>query len=513
MGGKPDYTAKLVKGTAVLTMLGIYSYIVVFFFKLFVARHYGPDKFGLFVLAQTILGLLFLISTLGIKNSITRYIPYYKEKRDIYALTGYIRFIFSVPVLFSFLLAIVLFLFSDNIASFFQFSSEFSSFLKVIALALPIVNINSILRQIFLAENRSLHMGITYYIIEQTSLFLFALLFIYLKLDIFFIVIAMALAGFLSLIYSYIVYKLKISFRLSKTRNIKAKEWLSFSLPLFFTGIFAYFISWSDNLIIGKFLTSSQLGIYSIAYSLAIFLVFFQETFSKIFLPLVSENYAKKNHENISLLFRNSAAWTFGMTFPFFIVIIIFSRQILSVLFGPEFASGSVALSIIAVGVLINISTGLNKEIMILHKKTKSIFIINIFIALGNIMFNLILVPVMGIVGAAISSAVSIALQNLIFLYIASKIEDISFDWVYNLKFVVAGLPSVLIALYIFRLLIFNKILAILITGVVYIFVYIIFLLLIKTPTKEDIRIILMIEKKLGLNLGFIKRALSRLYK
>jgi len=507
------YITKLIKGTGLFLIFGFYSYVIAFFFKLFVARHYGPSDLGLLILAQTILGLLVLIASLGVNNGITRYIPYYKERKETKALTGYIEFIFRIPIIFSIILSILLFIFSKNLTNFFQFPMEFSIFLKIISLVLPISILNQTIRKIFLAESKPIYTVTSYHLLECTILFFTALLFIYLDLPMVFIVAALCLSILIPAIYNLLIYKIKISLPLSKIKTFFIKDWFNFSWPLLFTGIFAFFISWSDNLIIGKFLEPTQLGIYSIAYSLAIFLIFFQKSFSHIFVPLISENYAKKNLDNITFLFRNAAAWTFGLTFPFFLVIILFSKQILSLLFGSEFAPGFIALIIISIGVLINISTGLCMEVLMLYKKTKFIFSVNLFIALTNIVLNLILIPILGILGAAITSAFSIALQNLFFLWKALRYQKLSFNWIYNVKFIIAGFPSVFIALFVFRSLIFNKLLAIIVTGVVYLIVYVVILLIIKTPTKEDIRILLMVEKKLGLNLIFIKRILSKIYK
>ena len=138
-------------------------------------------------------------------------------------------------------------------------------------------------------------------------------------------------------------------------------------------------------------------------------------------MPLISENYAKNNKEQISFLFKKSASWIFGLSFPLFLIIIMFSKQILTLFYGVEYAAGYIPLVIVATGFIINIATGLNIQILTLHKKTRFIFYVNVVIAFSNIILNILLIPVWGIVGAAVSSAFAMAIQNIIFLSLATN--------------------------------------------------------------------------------------------
>lgn len=508
MKGARSHINKLVKGTGLFIVFGIYGYIITFLFKLVAARHYGPSDFGLFVLAQTIFGILALIAGLGIKESIVRYIPYYITKKKYSALKGYFYFIFIFPLFFALIFSIILFVFSKDVTTFFKFPENFANFLKIIAFIIPLSVFTATLRKIFLAEHKPLYTVISYYAIEMTTLLLGTMLVIYLNLHIIFVVLMILISILIATTFNIFIYKKKIHLPLVQKRTFFLRDWLNFSLPLFFTGIFAYIISWSDNIVIGKFLDPSQLGIYSICYSLAIFLVFFQTSFSNLFVPLISTNYAKKKFKNITLLFKQSAAWTFGLTIPFFLVILLFSKQILLILYGSEFVAGYIVLIIISIGAIINISTGLNKEILLLYKKTKFIFLVNICIAIINIIMNIILIPFLGIIGAAITSAVSISAQNIVFLIKARRYQKLKFNFKYNLKFLIAGLPSIFAAKFVFNLFA-NKLIAILFACIVYLAFYVILLLLLKTPTKEDKRLLFLLGKKFGLNLSFIKNCLK----
>ena len=166
---------------------------------------------------------------------------------------------------------------------------------------------------------------------------------------------------------------------------------------------------------------------------------------------------------------------------------------------------------IIASGSLINVITGLNYPILMLHKKTGFIFVVEAGIVILNIALNFLLIPIIGIVGAAIASGVSLALQNVIFLKIAMRYEKLTFDWKYNSKFVLAGVPAVLVAASLFKLH-FNAIITAIISIMVYVFLYGLFLLILRTFTEDDFEMFDAIEKKIGINLQWIRNIVKKFY-
>jgi O-antigen/teichoic acid export membrane protein len=503
----------LAKGAGISVIFVFLGYVIMFFFKLMAARYLKPEGFGQYTLAETILLLGSLLASLGITQGITRYIPFYEGKKDKKSLSGYLKFILAYPLIFSVILALILFLFSSQITSFFNFPPVFPLFLKIMAFALPFDVFSKIFAEILLANKKVMHKMIGLKMVKNLTL-LFGMIFIILTdLSVSAIIWLLFLSTVLSFLYCFFVYLFKIKWNnIDVKPTYRKKEWVVFSLPLFFTGFLMFFVSWSDNIVIGKFLDPSQLGIYSIAFSFAMFLSFFQSSFSAVFTPLISENYAKKKFKEISFLFKKSAAWIFGLSFPLFLVMVLYSRQILTLFYGKEYALGYMPLIIASTGFLINLSTGLNMNILMVHKQTRFIFWVDLLIASYNIGMNIFLIPLYGIAGAATASASSMAFQNLIFLWKAKRYEKLRFDWLYNLKFITAGIPAVLIAASVFRVFSINKFIELGVSVILYAALYFLLLIILRTFTKDDFDIVLAVEKKAGLNLRWLKKLVKRFY-
>ncbi len=502
--------AQMARGAGIAFIYSIFGFGLLFLFRLFAARYFGPEDFGVFSLLETIFGVSLLISGLGLLRGIRRYVPYYSSRKEHSLLKGYLQFVTITSLTSSVLFSILIYVFSTEITAFFGFPVEFSRFLELLTFILPLKLLDQIFRQTLVGYKKIGFSKFSNEVLEKSILIIGIGIIWFLELEVIWLVIFYLIARTFPLVFDYLVF-LRFNKIPKKVKpSYMQKEWLFFSLPLLLSGVFGFVIGWTDNILIARFLEPAMLGIYATVFSLAGLLKFFQRSFALIFLPLVSENLAKKDNQ-ITFLFKKASSWVFGFSFPIFLVFLFYSEEILTLLYGPSYSIGYGALMILSVGFLINVGSGLGTQVIMLHKKTNIIFYVNILVAILNIVLNLILIPIHGIMGAAVASAVSMAMQNLIFYYFASRMESLPFDFIYYLKFIVAGIPAVFLASLMFRLGINDLFAAIFAIGL-YGGLYLLFLLILKTFTKEDFLILLMIEKKLGINLRVLKRIVMRFY-
>src|SRR4030067_3099292 len=107
---------------------------------------------------------------------------------------------------------------------------------------------------------------------------------------------------------------------------------------------------------------------------------------------------------------RNDAVltkWNLAVTLPFFLVIFLFSESVLNAIFGSSYVQAGYALRILAIGAFIPVILGPNAATLVVIGRTKLNMIDDLIGAVMNISLNLLLIPTMGIIGAAIASAAS----------------------------------------------------------------------------------------------------------
>jgi len=485
-------------------LFGLFGYVVMFFFNILLARNYAPSAVGLFSLSRTVLNICFVLAALGITGGISRYVPFYEAQDRRGLLRGYLRFVFTVPLLAALLISALLILFAPTIVSFFGFPAEFILFLKVVALALPFRTINKVLGSVFFAKKRMLYAHISWDLVGQVALFTTLLVAVVLDAPVLVVVLGLLLSVILSFLVNLFFFRRKITFPETKKRVFRRKEWFAFSLPLFFTGFFAFLIGWTDNLVIAKLMQPSDLGVYALVFSFASFLGFFQTPFSRIFLPLISESKARKKLSNITFLFRQLSAWTFGLTFPLFLLVLFYARQLLELIYGPAYARGYLPLVILGAGYLGLTLLRAANDVLVMEKKTRFLFKVNLLVAVYNLLANILLIARFGLVGAALATSTSFLIRALILFFKARTTVRLTLDWRYIAKFIVAGLPAILLSSLLLRTP-FPVIPRLLGAGAAYVILYFTFLILLRTFREEDVLVLSLIEHKSGLRLGFLK--------
>ena len=168
-------------------------------------------------------------------------------------------------------------------------------------------------------------------------------------------------------------------------------------------------MSWVDILMLGYFNSQTDVGIYTIALKLAALCTLFLFAANTILGPKISELYHERKTERLAKIVQDTAKYSFLLSTPFFVFILIFPDYLLS-LFGAEFNNKLAAetLVILSAGQMINVFFG--AVIYILDMTGKQILSRNIllFTAIINIFLNWNLIPIYGIKGAAMATAFSI---------------------------------------------------------------------------------------------------------
>ena len=180
------------------------------------------------------------------------------------------------------------------------------------------------------------------------------------------------------------------------------------------------FLLWSDILILGLMGSALDVGIYSAASRVvgATSLVIVAIN------SITSPKYAKFNQESeiseIKKLANNSFKITFFIGIIFMLILVLFSESILS-LFGHEFIIGKNILIILSIGQAFNISLGSVAFLLTMTGNEKIMQKIMLSSAIINILLSILLFQLLGAVGIALSTTISIAIWKIWALLVVKK--------------------------------------------------------------------------------------------
>lgn len=387
------------------------------------ARFYGPKILGQYALVLTVVNMISIFTIFGFNNGLVKYISRYRVTKQTKRLNEIIKIAFIYGVLFSFVGAILLFLLKDIIANnIFKESDLVNCLIYGSWLIIPLTII-SIFNGLYRGFKQLQYPVISNKIIGKIIFSIIIIISVLLDIKNTPVVIISSLFA-QTLVVFYLIGKvptLKINFKnillIPIDNNLKVKkvkkEFFIYSSTLIFISFMSIMLNKIDKIMLGIYMTSEVVGIYSIAATVAGLVTFLLTSSNMIFSSVISELYSLNKIKMLGDLYSTITKWIIIFTLPIFITILFFPDTIMK-FFGEVYTIGSSALIILALGQMINVFVGANGYILNMCGHERLLLINNISMAIINVIFNAILIPRIGILGAAISTGMSIAIINII---------------------------------------------------------------------------------------------------
>ncbi|RZM82990.1 flippase [Leptolyngbya iicbica LK] len=189
-------------------------------------------------------------------------------------------------------------------------------------------------------------------------------------------------------------------------------QWWRIALPLMLMGGSYMILSHTDTLMIGLLLNAQDVGIYTAALKTAAWVPFILMAVNAMAAPLIATLYAQNDQAGLQQLVSTIARWMFYPALAMAIAIVYFSHPILQ-LFGAEFVAAQGALIVLMLGQLVNVGAGSVGYLMTMTTYQNQAAGVMAASALVNVILNLVGIHWFGILGAAIATALSMAMWNI----------------------------------------------------------------------------------------------------
>jgi O-antigen/teichoic acid export membrane protein len=191
-----------------------------------------------------------------------------------------------------------------------------------------------------------------------------------------------------------------------------AGEFWRFAAPRGLAGIFQIAAIWLNVLVVGALRSPREAGIYAAVSKLAMLGALVMQAVRLPFAPQISGLLARGERGRARTVYQVGTSWMVTVCWPLYLLLLIFGVVVLQI-FGPEFSAGHAALLVLSLAMLLNVGTG-SVTVLLLMAGKSSWNVFNTMAALAvNVGLGLLLVPRIGIAGAAIGWAAGIAVDNL----------------------------------------------------------------------------------------------------
>jgi len=265
----------------------------------------------------------------------------------------------------------------------------------------------------------------------------------------------------------------------------RIREYLSFGLPTVPGGISFWLVASSDRYIISYFLGVTSVGIYSAGYRLGSILFLLAMALAMVLGPTLSKLYDEGQMDVVKTYLRYSLKYFLALAIPFVFGAAMLSEDILVVFATRPIASeGYFIVPLVALATLFFGVGTIMAQSLRLVKKTRILGATWIVAGLANLLINILLIPHIGILAAAIATLIAYLLALGIITYYSVKEFRFIMEWGFILKsLIAAAIMSLLI-----WMLDPVRILAIIATVVVSIIIYGLILLSLKGFGGGDIK-------------------------
>ncbi len=199
-----------------------------------------------------------------------------------------------------------------------------------------------------------------------------------------------------------------------------SQKWISSALPMMVISGIQVIHTRIDMFMLANMQGADVVAVYSAVYQGMSYIGLILVSANSLIAPRIAGLYATDQIDELQdLLIWNTRLITLLSAFAS-VVLVIFSDPFLS-LYGPDFASGSTAILILAGSQLINAGTGSVGVLLNMTGHEQSVMYSVAISTILNIGCNLIMIPLWGINGAALATAISLSFVNFAKVYWAHR--------------------------------------------------------------------------------------------
>jgi O-antigen/teichoic acid export membrane protein len=191
------------------------------------------------------------------------------------------------------------------------------------------------------------------------------------------------------------------------------REFWAFTLPRALASMFRVGVLWLDVLLVGALMSPRDAAIYTVATRLIQAGFLATDAIGQAVEPMFSSLLARGHADRTHNVYQVATSWLISLTWPPFLAAWIFAPTVLG-LFGPEFKEAAPVVAILAGSALLG--SGFGSIDILLVMAGKSVWSLwNSGAALvTNVVLNLLLIPIMGLNGAALAWAISRVISNVL---------------------------------------------------------------------------------------------------
>ncbi|MBD3367645.1 MAG: oligosaccharide flippase family protein [Candidatus Eisenbacteria bacterium] len=410
-----ENTLKVVKESGIgLTGL-LFGTVLNYVLLMVLTRWLDTDAFGTFVLAQSVVWLAAILVLFGSPRALDRYIPLYRARNEPGRVRTLVRFIAIISIAVAVLAALVLWLLSPWLAGSVFRNPLLDATLALMALTLPLIVVVRLVSFAFAGLKEMRYEVYLQHLATPLSKIALGLVVLALGLGymgwLWAYVAALAFVALLAV--WFVTRRLLPAIGSGPRERIDIREIVAYSWPLGLTGVVVMLQGQIDVLFLGRYGPPADVGIYRIYIQMCAPLLLVMMAFARIYKPVLCELIAGGGTRDALSLYRRVARWIMLVNALGFLLLVLYGREIVALVFPVAYAGAPAVLGVLVAGRLANTSFGPEGMTLEAFGNTKLSLMNAVLMLAVNVGVDLVLVPRMGLLGAAIGATSATTIGGL----------------------------------------------------------------------------------------------------
>lgn len=403
----------------------IIQFVILFAYTPFLLKSVGQSEYGVYSLAQSVVGYLSLLG-MGLNSSYVRFYMRYKVNKDdegIAKLNGMFLLIFSVISILAVVIGAILVM---CVGDMFGANLTVEEIHKMrIVMSLMIINTGTVFISTVFVCNINANER---YVFQKTTYALFEYIICTLACVVALLVggkgiaitaIRVIVFGLYTLVcVKYCIKNLKMNFKFRGIDLKMFREICVFS-GIIFINIIVDQLNWSvDKLILGAMSGTTAVAIYGVASQLNNAYISCSTTISSVFAPSINKMVAQNDDNGLNVLFTRVGRIQFMLMSLVCTGFIFFGQDFINIWVGKGYEQAYAIGVMLMLCITIPLCQNLGIEIQRGKNKHRFRAYVYLGIAILNTIISILLCPKYGAIGCAFGTAVSMILGQIIIMNI-----------------------------------------------------------------------------------------------
>jgi O-antigen/teichoic acid export membrane protein len=418
--GAASITTGQIRGSSLLLSGRVIALGVNFAVQVLIARYLSQSAYGAFAYALSLVTLFETVVTLGLDRGVGRFLAIYDEHGDRSRVLGTVVLV-AVTVL-SLGTAVVLLTIGvqATVGSSLIGDEETEGLLAILILLAPLQAADNMLGGVLAVFASARAIFFRKYILAPGLRLVVVVLLIAGSFDVDFLAVGYVVSGAIGVgLYVTILWRVLrerevLTGMTWRAISIPGREILAFTVPLLTTDLVYIAIHSTDAIILGQFWGTTAVAEYRVIQPLVLLNQIVYSSFTLLYMPAASRLFARQDREGVASLYWRTAIWMAVLSFPIFALTTSLAEPITAGLYGERYAGSAPYLAMLSFAAYLNVALGFNGLTLRVFGFLRYIVVINIVAAATSVALNLLLIPPMGPLGAAIATTASVVVFNML---------------------------------------------------------------------------------------------------